>query len=61
MNSVQEITKTRSTRAPFLRLSETTGDNGMKFQIQKKHCKYSAFRGFSWSVIVYENGAEERT
>ncbi len=40
---VQEKAKTRSTRAPFLRLSETTGDNGMKIQTQKRHCKNSVF------------------
>jgi hypothetical protein len=33
----------------------------MNLEAQKKHCKYSAFRGFWWSGVVFEFGAEERT
>ncbi len=36
-------------------------DNEIENWGEEKHCKYSVFRGFWWSVIVYKNGAEERT
>lgn len=36
-------------------------DNQVKLQTQKNHCKNSAFRCFSLSGMVWENGAEERT
>jgi hypothetical protein len=42
----------RSTHAPFLGQSWTMSDNEIENWSEEKHCKYSVFGGFLWSVMV---------